>query len=128
MKSLIASLLICLGMLVGMSGPVLALDAKGSVQCGVNQVSGKTDCAGPGNGSTSIGSLLTKIIEIVSLLVGAIAVLMIIIGGFRYVTSAGSDSATAAARKTIIYALVGLVVAATAQIIVHFVLNNIVNT
>jgi cytochrome bd-type quinol oxidase subunit 2 len=81
-------------------------------------------CATNSNG-TDVNSLLKTIINILSLLVGAIAVIMIIIGGFRYVTSAGNDSNTAAARKTIMYALIGLVIVALAQVIVHFVLNNL---
>jgi Type IV secretion system pilin len=83
-----------------------------------------TDCSKLGGGA-SFTSILTKIINILSMLVGAIAVIMIIVGGFRYVTSGGSDSATGAAKKTILYAIVGLVIVALAQIIVHFVLNNI---
>jgi hypothetical protein len=55
--------------------------------------------------------------------VGIIAVVMIIVGGLRYITSAGNDTGVAAAKKTILYALIGLVVVALAQIIVQFVLN-----
>jgi uncharacterized membrane protein YuzA (DUF378 family) len=69
--------------------------------------------------------VITKIINILSVVIGAIAVLMIIFGGFRYVTSAGSAEGTKSARQTIIYAIVGLVVVALAQIIVHFVLNTV---
>jgi hypothetical protein len=73
----------------------------------------------------SFTDILAKIINILSVLIGAIAVIMIIVGGFRYVTSAGSDSGVQAAKKTIMYALIGLVIVALAQVIVHFVLNNI---
>jgi Tfp pilus assembly protein PilN len=48
---------------------------------------------------------------------------MIIYGGFRYVTSAGDSSKITAARQTIMYALVGLVVVALSQLLVKFVLN-----
>jgi len=58
-------------------------------------------------------------------LVGAVAVVMIVIAGFRFVASAGNETAVAAARKTIMYAVIGLLVVAVAQAIVHFVLNNI---
>jgi hypothetical protein len=50
---------------------------------------------------------------------------MLIYGGFRYVTSAGNDTAVATAKKTITYALIGLIIVAFAQVIVHFVLNNV---
>jgi len=79
------------------------------------------------NGSSSVGKLIRTIINVLSVVIGAIAVIMIIIGGFRYITSGGSAEGTKAARQTIVYAIVGLVVVALAQIIVHFVLNNTIN-
>jgi hypothetical protein len=56
------------------------------------------------------------------MVVGVIAVIMIIIGGLKYVTSGGDSSAVGSAKNTIIYALVGLVVVALAQALVKFVL------
>jgi ABC-type Fe3+ transport system permease subunit len=52
-----------------------------------------------------------------------LAVIMIIYAGFRYVTSGGSDEGVKAAKNTILYAIVGLVIVALAQLIVHFVIN-----
>ena len=52
---------------------------------------------------------------------------MIIVGGLRYITSGGESSNISGAKTTIIYALVGLVIVALAQFIVHFVLNKAVN-
>lgn len=74
-------------------------------------------------------SLLNTVINIFSLVVGVIAVIMIIVGGLRYITSGGDSGKVSAAKTTIIYALVGLVIVALAQLIVHFVLstaNNVV--
>jgi len=82
------------------------------------------DCS---EGATGVGKLIRTIINVLSIIIGAIAVIMIIIGGFRYITSGGSAEGTKAARQTIVYAIVGLVVVALAQIIVHFVLNNTIN-
>jgi hypothetical protein len=50
---------------------------------------------------------------------------MIIIGGFRYITAGGDSNNVSAAKNTIIYAIIGLVIVAFAQIIVQFVLNKI---
>jgi hypothetical protein len=47
---------------------------------------------------------------------------MIIYAGFRYVSSGGNDDAVKGAKNTILYAIIGLVIVALAQIIVHFVL------
>lgn len=54
-------------------------------------------------------------------LVGAIAVIMIIVGGLRYTTSAGDQSALTGAKNTIMYSIVGLIVAFMAYAIVRFV-------
>jgi cytochrome bd-type quinol oxidase subunit 2 len=74
---------------------------------------------------TSATSFIAKVINILSVIIGAIAVVMIIIGGFRYVTSGGNAESTKSARQTIVYAIVGLIIVALAQIIVHFVLNSV---
>ena len=96
-------------------------------QTGTNAPDCSTTCSNNQKTAScnSFNDILKKIINILSVLVGAIAVIMIIIGGFRYVTSAGNDSSTGAARKTIMYAIIGLIIVALAQVIVHFVLNNI---
>lgn len=77
---------------------------------------------------TSVTTTIKKIINILSVIIGAVAVVMIIIGGFRYVTSGGNAESTKSARQTIVYAIVGLVIVALAQIIVHFVLNAVSST
>jgi hypothetical protein len=90
----------------------------------IDKSSGAKQCVNQSD-TPSLTAIIKKVITILSLLVGAISVVMIIIGGFRYVTSAGSDKGVESAKKTIMYALIGLVIVALAQVIVHFVLNNI---
>ena len=55
-------------------------------------------------------------------LIGAVAVIMLIIGGFRYVVSAGDANAVTGAKNTILYAIVGIVVAFLSYAAVNFVL------
>lgn len=74
--------------------------------------------------STSANTLVTNVVNILSVLVGTVAVIMIIIGGFRYVSSGGKQESVTSAKNTILYAIIGLVVVALAQLIVHFVLRN----
>ncbi len=74
-------------------------------------------------GTTSINNLIKDIVNILSIIVGVVAVIMVIYGGLRYITSAGDGGRVAAAKSTLIYALIGLAIAALAQLIVHFVLN-----
>jgi cytochrome bd-type quinol oxidase subunit 2 len=73
------------------------------------------------NGKTA-NSIVKTVINILTVVVGVLAVIMIIYAGFRYVTSGGNDDAVKGAKNTILYAIIGLVVVALAQIIVHFVL------
>lgn len=68
-------------------------------------------------------SIMAKVVEIIVFLVGALSVIMIVVGGFRYVVSGGDSNATKGAKDTILYALIGLVVALFAQGLVSFVLT-----
>lgn len=70
-------------------------------------------------------SILTKVVNLLSLLIGIVAVIVIIITGIRFILSGGDPTKVASARSTILYALVGLVVAALAQSIIIFVLNKL---
>ena len=58
-------------------------------------------------------------------MVGAVSVVVIIIGGFKYIVSAGDSNGIQSAKNTILYALVGLVVAVFAQVIARFVLGQV---
>lgn len=69
---------------------------------------------------------LQTIFNVVLSICGAIAVLIIVLAGFRYIYSQGNPSETATARNAIIYALVGLVVIAVAFSIVNFVAGGII--
>lgn len=90
------------------------------------------DCAksgagatGTSSGTTDLPGLIKKIVNILLFLIGTIAVIMIIIGGLRYVTSGGDSSGVTGAKNTILYAVIGLVVAVLAYAIVNFVLTNV---
>lgn len=75
--------------------------------------------------TNKLNGLLAKVINIFSIIVGVIAVIMIIVGGLKYITSGGESSNISGAKNTIIFALIGLVIVALAQFIVHFVLGNV---
>lgn len=105
---------------------VAAYDQPGAAACG--GASGTT--AGTGStadcqtsGGTKLPNIVKTIINWFSWIVGAISVIMIIYGGFRYITSGGDQNGVTAAKNTLLYAVVGLIVVALAQIIVNFVLN-----
>jgi cytochrome bd-type quinol oxidase subunit 2 len=77
---------------------------------------------------TKVDNLVKNVINILSLVVGIAAVVMIIIGGLRYVTSNGDSGQVGNAKNTILYAVVGLVVVALAQVIVRFVVSKATTT
>jgi hypothetical protein len=83
---------------------------------------GNINCNGTGVENESIKTLAQKIVNIFSIIVGAVSILMIIYGGFRYITSGGASEKVGGAKNTLIYAIIGLVIVALAQVIVHFVL------
>ena len=82
------------------------------------------DCA-TGAGEDKVNTLIQQVINVLSAIVGVIAVIMIIIGGFRYITSGGAAEKVTSAKNTILYGLIGLVIVALAQIIVKFVFTQV---
>lgn len=68
--------------------------------------------------------IFKKITNVMLFLIGAISVIMLIIGGIRYVVSGGDSSAVTGAKNTILYAVVGIVVAILAYALVNFVIGS----
>jgi type IV secretory pathway VirB2 component (pilin) len=85
--------------------------------------SGTGPCDDAKGGTSGLNGLLQKVVNIISGIVGVIAVIMIIWGGFKYITSGGDSNNVSGAKNTIIYAIIGLVIVALAQLIVHFVIS-----
>ena len=79
-----------------------------------------------GSSSSSVSDIAATISNIMLFILGAVAVIMIIVGGIRYATSNGDQSAVKGAKDTILYAVVGLIVALIAYAIVNFVINQFV--
>lgn len=74
---------------------------------------------------TTVDNIITTVINIFSLVVGVVSVIMIIIGGLKYITSGGDSGNVSGAKNTILYAIIGLVIVALAQVIVKFVLGKV---
>jgi len=81
-----------------------------------------TPCQGVQGGSDVVGAI-RNIVNALLVLIAIIAVIFVIIGGVRYITSSGDEDASAAAKNTIIFALVGLVIIGLSIVIVNFILN-----
>lgn len=131
-KRLIASVSV-LGLLiapaVAMAAPV-AVYAAGADDCG-----GIQTCLGGGvtatdpnstsdqlNANERVTGIAQTVIKIFSWVVGIISVIMVIVGGFQYVTSGGDSGKVTTAKNTIMYALIGIVIVALSQLMVNYVL------
>lgn len=94
--------------------------AFGTIADGANAARGSQQ---PGNlfGDTGVFSTISSVLLFI---VGAIAVIMIVIGGLRYVISGGDATQVQAAKNTILYALVGIIIAILAYAAVNFVIGS----
>jgi len=102
------------GLSVLTSGAVFAQ----GVQEGIN-------AANTGETPADVTTVIQNVIRILLFIVGAAAVIMLIIGGIRYVMSSGDQNAVAGAKNTILYAIIGIIVAVLAYAAVQFVFDQI---
>lgn len=87
---------------------------------GLTQIDASHDCQ---SGDSTIGNIIKAAVSILSYVIGAVAIVMVIIAGLKYSVSAGDSGRISSAKNTLVYALIGLAVAALAQILVHFVFD-----
>lgn len=105
--------------------------AAGNVRCPDGSTAKDlTSCDKIGTSSNNLnnGNLMTTLNTIINVIIGVIgfvAVIIIIFGGVQYTTSAGEASKVKKAKDTIMYGIIGLVVALLAYSIVNFVLSNV---
>lgn len=124
MKRLKAFLISLVLLVAPVLAPVVAQAAAPTPAQTACSAIGTSDCKDT-SGGPSINKIISAVISLLSLLIGIIAVIMIIVGGLKYVTSNGSSEAISSAKNTIIYAVIGLIIAALAQALVQFVLNRL---
>ena len=113
------------GVAAGLLGLPLLVLAQGGVQGGLNNlrvlfpgsgIIGSTSLSGP-NG------LIFNIINALLLIVGAIAVLFVIIGGFWYVTSAGNEEQAEKGRTTVVNSIIGIVIVILSYVVINVIVN-----
>lgn len=132
LQNKLALLFIGLGMIASLAlvnvGNVSAVDCGATpdvpackVKSGVNGIGGNTN----GRQATDFTGTIEGVINVLLFIIGAAAVIMIIIGGIRYVVSGGDQGAVTGAKNTILYAVVGLVIAIMAYAIVNFVVTKL---
>ena len=120
---LIASVILPVTTPSGQHSIVSAADSKEQLCKGTGGTySGGTCTSGD---SRNIGTIMQSIINILLFLVGAVSVIMIVLGGFRYVASAGDQNAVTGAKNTILYAVIGLVIAFLGRAAVSFIVSSL---
>lgn len=105
--------------LVGLIIAVMGLVITAIIQSEATNIAGSSD---PFFGT---GGVVTVVVDKLSFAVGVAAVIMLIVGGLRFITSAGDPQSAKAARNTVLYAIIGMIVAFVAQLLVSFVLSKI---
>lgn len=78
-----------------------------------------------GNLTGDLTATLSLVVNTLIFVIGLVAVIMLIVGGFRYVFSQGNEKAVQGAKDTILYAIIGIVVAVLAFAIVNFVIQSV---
>lgn len=101
-------------------------------QANVNQgIRGGLDDATPSEEQRGLftgRNIFQTVVNTLLFIIGAVSVIMLIFGGFRYVTSGGDSNAVTSAKNTILYAVIGLVVALLAWGVLDFVITSITNS
>lgn len=112
--------------------PSIAVSAQGT-DCptttggqNLNLQSGANCAKGQGQQTDLFGQsgVFKRITDVMLFLIGSISVIMLIIGGVRYVLSGGEQAKVAEAKNTILYAVIGVVVAILAYAVVNFVVGS----
>lgn len=121
-------ILLAFGLFLAFASPIAiasnVLDNQAYAEGAADLIQKGADSTGQKD-TRSAGDLAKDFVNIMLFAIGILAVIMIIWGGIRYVLSGGDSSAISAAKKTILYAVVGLVVAILAYAIVNFVITTI---
>ncbi len=125
LKIMLASLAMIAGL--GVVAPVLvSTDVfAGSVNPANKAKEGVKEIGGTGSQNTDLVGFIQNIVNVLLFLIGAVSVIMIVIGGLKYVLSQGDQSSITSAKNTILYSVIGLVVALLAYAIVNFVIDGL---
>ncbi len=129
-KQLLSAVLVVPALVLGVSvfaqpAPAHAAFDKG-LQDGAQSAQGKDQQGDAASlfGEGGQGGIFRTITNVLLFLIGAISVIMLIVGGIRYVVSGGDSTAVQNAKNTILYAIVGVVVAILAYAVVNFVIGS----
>lgn len=106
---------------------VLAQDSGDAVCETLGQATGN-NCESVDESGTSIKSVISGGLNLLTFFAGVATVVMVMIAGFKYLTSQGDASAVSSAKNTLLYALIGIVIVALSQTIIFFFVGNSTST
>ena len=119
-KAKVLAAVMCLAMAFTAVSPVslpVYADAKDEVKKGADMTNSG------GSAKQDLPDVITTIINVMLFIAGALAVIMIIYGGIRYITAHGDEKQVKVAKDTIVYSVVGLIIAILAYALVTFIFN-----
>jgi len=101
-----------------------AATSKDAVCGGIGLTTDANNGCAEDSSSPSVNNVIHAVISIMSYLVGVLSVILVIVSGFKYMTAGGDSGKVKSAKDTLVYALIGVVIAAMAQILVRFVITS----
>ena len=119
-KAKVLAAVMCLAMVFTVASPVslpVYADAKDEVKKGADMTNSG------GSAKQDLPDVITTIINVMLFIAGALAVIMIIYGGIRYITAHGDEKQVKVAKDTIVYSVVGLIIAIIAYALVTFIFD-----
>ena len=118
---------IILAMVFGLSGLIAQTTfATGDPCATLPSDSPAYEAAGCNGSDDDLPIVITGIVNAVIAVCGLVAVVFVVVGGINYMTSNGDSGKIEKAKKTILYALIGIAITVLAFAIVNFVINNII--
>ena len=117
-KRLVAAVILSVGVFALV--PAFPVGAVNVIDDACNSGSDSTICD---NRDENVSDVVAIVVNTLLFIVGIISVVMIIVGGLRYTTSGGDSGSVTAAKNTILYAVIGLVVSIVAYAVVNWVLD-----
>ena len=128
LKSILISTLMVAVMVFGVSiiyqtgNTEIAGAINSEITSGMNATSAGTSTP------TDANVVIKNVTNIMFFIIGAVSVIMLIYGGIRYTTSGGNTNSVTAAKNTIMYSIIGLVVAILAFAVVQFVVIQVMDS
>lgn len=128
MKKFIRQAMLTMGVLASVLLFGVGTASAGNALCPANapqQVKDSEVCKDQGDPVAGPGGLISDITTIVSVVAGIVAVVMVMYGGYLYITSAGDSNKIQEAKKTLAWSFIGLVVIVLARSIIVFVIGRL---